>query len=153
MPDSSDQIICKLQQENKKLKKPLKQKGEELNLERRLRNSRETGWSPSTGADLHRIEVFDGSISDESSCTLRPCAAEKSSGMFWNGQGHARWSPAACRCFATTNPGHLIPGTDASCASGTPCSCSSYAKKTTPRRAYCRRSSGSTRPACTGTSR
>ena len=36
MPDSHDQIIYKLQQENKKLKKTLKQKDEELNLERRL---------------------------------------------------------------------------------------------------------------------
>ena len=36
MPDSPDQIIYKLQQKNKKLKKTLKQKGEELNLERHL---------------------------------------------------------------------------------------------------------------------
>ena len=37
---------------------------------RRLRalwNNRETGWDPSTSTDLHRIEVFDGVISDESS--------------------------------------------------------------------------------------
>ena len=66
MPDSPDQIICKLQQENKKLK-PLKQKDEELNRERQLWNNRETGWDPSTSTDLHRIEVFDGVISDESS--------------------------------------------------------------------------------------
>ena len=67
MPDSPDQIICKLQQENKKLKKTLKQKDEELNRERQLWNNRETGWDPSTSTDLHRIEVFDGVISDESS--------------------------------------------------------------------------------------
>ena len=67
MPDSHDQIIYKLQQENKKLKKTLKQKDEELNLERRLWNSRESGWDSGAGADLHRIEVFDGVISDESS--------------------------------------------------------------------------------------
>ena len=67
MPDSPDQIICKLQQENKKLKKTLKQKDEELNRERQLWNSRESGWDPSTSTDLHRIEVFDGVISDESS--------------------------------------------------------------------------------------
>ena len=36
-------------------------------------------------------------------CTLRPCAAGKSSGIFWNGQGRARSPPATCRCFATTN--------------------------------------------------
>ena len=74
MPDSPDQIIRKLQQENKNLKKILKQKDkkleqkdEELNLERQLWNSREAGWDPSTSTDLHRIEVFDGVISDESS--------------------------------------------------------------------------------------
>ena len=67
MPDSPDQIICKLQQENKKLKKTLKQKDKELNRERQLWNNRETGWDPSTSTDLHRIEVFDGVISDESS--------------------------------------------------------------------------------------
>ena len=67
MPDSHDQIIYKLQQENKKLKKTLKQKDEELNLERRLWNSREAGWDSGASVDLHRIEVFDGIISDESS--------------------------------------------------------------------------------------
>ena len=67
MPDLPDQIICKLQQENKKLKKTLKQKDEELNRERQLWNNREAGWDPSTSTDLHRIEVFDGIISDESS--------------------------------------------------------------------------------------
>ena len=81
MPDSPDQIIRKLQQENKNLKKILKQKDkkleqenkkmeqkdEELSLERQLWNSRESGWDPSTSTDLHRIEVFDGVISDESS--------------------------------------------------------------------------------------
>ena len=67
MPDSHDQIIYKLQQENKKLKKTLKQKDEELNLERRLWNSREAGWDSGASVDLHRIEVFDGVISDESS--------------------------------------------------------------------------------------
>ena len=74
MPDSPDQIIRKLQQENKNLKKILKQKDEKLeqkdeglNRERRLWNSRESGWDPSTSTDLHRIEVFDGIISGESS--------------------------------------------------------------------------------------
>ena len=67
MHDSSDQTIRKLQQEIKKLKEALKQKNEELSLERQLWNSRESGWNPSTGTDLHRIEVLDGVISDESS--------------------------------------------------------------------------------------
>ena len=60
MPDSPDQIIRKLQQENKNLKKI-------LDLERRLWSSREADWDPSTGTDLHRIEVFDGVIADKSS--------------------------------------------------------------------------------------
>ena len=45
----------------------MKQKDEELNRERQMWNNRETGWDPSTSTDLHRIEVFDGVISDESS--------------------------------------------------------------------------------------
>ena len=63
-----------MQQENKNLKKILKQKDkkleqkdEELNLERRLWNSRESDWDPGTSTDLYGIEVFDGVISDESS--------------------------------------------------------------------------------------
>ena len=60
MPDSPDQIIRKLQQENKNLKKI-------LDLERRLWSSREADWDPSTGTDLHRIEIFDGVIADKSS--------------------------------------------------------------------------------------
>ena len=60
MQDSPDQIIRKLQQENKNLKKI-------LDLKRRLWSSREADWDPNTGTDLHRIEVFDGVISDKSS--------------------------------------------------------------------------------------
>ena len=60
MPDSPDQIIRNLQQENKNLKNT-------LDLERRLWNSRESGWDSNTSTDLHRIEVFDGIISDKSS--------------------------------------------------------------------------------------
>ena len=67
MSDSPDQIIRKLQQENNKLKKTLKQKDKELSFERHLWSSRESGWDPSNDTDLHRIEVFDGVISDESS--------------------------------------------------------------------------------------
>ena len=78
MPDSPDQIIRKLQQENKNLKKILKQKDEELNLERRLWNSREAGWDSGASVDLHRIEVFDGVISDESSLhSATLCSREK----------------------------------------------------------------------------
>ena len=95
MPDSPDQIIRKLQQENKNLKKILKQKekkleqkDEELNLERQLWNNRETGWDPSTSTDLHRIEVFDGVISDESSLhSAALCSREEFPVCFGTGRG------------------------------------------------------------------
>ena len=120
MPDSPDQIIRKLQQENKNLKKILKQKDEkleqkdekleqkdenlkkilkqkdkkleqkdeELNLERRLWNSRETGWDSGASVDLHRIEVFDGVISDESSLhSATLCSREEFQYIFGTGSG------------------------------------------------------------------
>ena len=69
MPDSPDQIIYKLQQENKNLKKILKekdkkleQKGMELDLERSLWKSRCGDWDAGKGAALHRLEVLDDII-------------------------------------------------------------------------------------------
>ena len=47
--------------------KKLEQKDKELNLERSLWNSRKADWDSGANTDLHRIEVFDGIISDESS--------------------------------------------------------------------------------------
>ena len=47
--------------------KELEQKDKELNLERSLWNSRKADWDSGAGTDLHRIEVFDGIISNESS--------------------------------------------------------------------------------------
>ena len=47
--------------------KELEQKDKELNLERSLWNSRKADWDSGANTDLHRIEVFDGIISDESS--------------------------------------------------------------------------------------
>lgn len=67
MPDSPDQIIRKQQQEIKELKENLKRKDKELNLERSLWENREANWDPSASTDLHRLEIFDGIISDESS--------------------------------------------------------------------------------------
>ena len=75
MQDPSDQAIRKLEQENKKLKKILTQKDEkfnnmvrkkdkELDIERRLRKNRAADWDPGDSTDLHRIEVFDGIISE-----------------------------------------------------------------------------------------
>ena len=81
MQDSSDQTTHQLQQEIKKLKKTLAQKDRklsqkdkelvrrdrELDIERRLWKNRAADWDPGDSTDLHRIEVFDGIISDESS--------------------------------------------------------------------------------------
>ena len=78
MPDSPDQMIYTLQQENKNLKKILKekekilqQKGrelqqtvEKLDLERGLWKSRDGDWDASKGAVLHRLEVLDDIIRD-----------------------------------------------------------------------------------------
>ena len=58
-----------LKQKDKELEqkdKELEQKDKELNLERSLWNSRKAGWDSGAGTDLHRIEVFDGIISNES---------------------------------------------------------------------------------------
>ncbi len=68
MPDSPDQIIHRLEQENKNLKKilnqkdkKLEQKDEELSLERSLWKRRDGALSKDAdkSAMLHRIEVFD----------------------------------------------------------------------------------------------
>ena len=69
------------ERENARLSKSLKQKDKELeqkdkdlNLERSLWNNRKTDWNSGANTDLHRIEVFDDVISDESdlhSATLR----------------------------------------------------------------------------------
>ncbi len=68
MPDSPDQIIYRLEQENKNLKKilnqkdkKLEQKDEELSLERSLWKRRDGALSKDAdkSAMLHRIEVFD----------------------------------------------------------------------------------------------
>ena len=74
MQDSSDQTTHQLQQEIKKLKKTLaqkdrklSQKDKELDIERRLWKNRAADWDPGDSTDLHRIEVFGGIISDESS--------------------------------------------------------------------------------------
>ena len=50
-----------------RLRKSLEQKDKDLNIERSLWNSRKAEWDSGAGRDLHRIEVFDGIISDESS--------------------------------------------------------------------------------------
>ena len=67
MPDSSDQTIRRLQQENKKLKKTLEQKGKELDLERGLWKTRHGINIPvdaGRAALLHRLETLDGIIND-----------------------------------------------------------------------------------------
>ena len=53
--------------ENVGLGKLLEQKDKDLNLERSLWSSRKADWDSGANTDLHRIEVFDSVISDESS--------------------------------------------------------------------------------------
>ena len=50
-----------------RLRKSLEQKDKDLDLERSLWNSRKAEWDSGAGRDLHRIEVFDGITSNESS--------------------------------------------------------------------------------------
>ena len=57
--------IARFSKSLKQKAKELEQKDKELNLERSLWNSRKAGWDSGAGTDLHRIEVFDGIISDE----------------------------------------------------------------------------------------
>ena len=78
MPDSPDQMIYTLQQENKNLKKILKekekklqqkgraleQKDRELDLERSLWKSRDGSWDAGKWSALHRLEVLDDIIRD-----------------------------------------------------------------------------------------
>ena len=157
----------KLERENKKLKEILARKDEkfnrmvrkkdrdlvkkdreitknakELDIERRLWKNRAADWDPGDSTDLHRIEVFDGIISDESSLYSATLKTKK---KFQHILEHAEVYVAASDkmgCFATTNPGRPIPETGASCPSGTPYSWHWFTKKTTPRRACCRQYSG-----------
>ena len=58
-----------LKQKDKELEqnyKELEQKDKDLNIEHSLWNSRKADWDSGANTDLHRIEVFDGIISDES---------------------------------------------------------------------------------------
>ena len=85
MPDSPDQMINTLQQENKNLKKilrekekklqqkgrelqqkgrALEQKDRELDLERSLWKSRDGSWDAGKWSALHRLEVLDDIIRD-----------------------------------------------------------------------------------------
>ena len=71
MPDSPDQMIYTLQQENKNLKKILKEKEkklqqtvEKLDLERSLWKSRDGSWDAGKWSALHRLEVLDDIIRD-----------------------------------------------------------------------------------------
>ena len=71
MPDSPDQIMHRLEQENRSLKnilkqkdKKLEQKDRELGLEHGLWKSRNDGWNPGKGPALHLLEVLDGIIRD-----------------------------------------------------------------------------------------
>ena len=57
--------------------KELERKDKELNLERSLWNSRNADWDSCASTDLHRIEVFDSVISDESSLHFTTCPTSR----------------------------------------------------------------------------
>ena len=153
MPDSPDQIICKLQQENKKLKKTLKQKDEELNRERQLWNNRETSWDPSTSTDLHRIEVFDGVISDESSMhSATLCSREEFRYILERAEAYTAAS-GDMPLFRNDESKTSDPGNRCKLRFRHALLMSLIRKKDNPTRVRYRRSSGSFRPACAGTSR
>ncbi len=64
---------------NQKDREPVR-KDKDLNIERRLWKNREVDWDPRYSTVLHRIEMFDSVIPDESRQILRPCAAGNNSG-------------------------------------------------------------------------
>ena len=146
-----------LKQKDKELEqnyKELEQKDKDLDLERSLWNSRKAEWDSGAGRDLHRIEVFDGIISDESNLHSGDSAKHRRVPVHLATCGGVRDGLRRdAAVSATTNPGSLIPVTGASCASGTPCWWHLFVKKTIPHKARCRQSLESTRPACAGTSR
>ena len=59
--------IARFSKSLKRKDKELERKDKELNLERSMWNSRNADWDSGTSTDLHRIEVFDSVISEESS--------------------------------------------------------------------------------------
>ena len=59
--------IARLRKSPEQKDKELEQKDKDLILERSLWNSRKDDWETGASTDLHRIEVLDGIISDESS--------------------------------------------------------------------------------------
>ena len=156
MPDSPDQMIYTLQQENKNLKKILKekekklqQKGrelqqtvEKLDLERSLWKSRDGDWDASKGAVLHRLEVLDDIIRDADKLRQATLAdGPKFRYMLERAERFLAHS-GRCRCSATTIAGPRIRATGASCTCGTRCSWRSSTRRTTPRRGCLPRSSG-----------
>ena len=93
MPDSPDQMIYTLQQENKNLKKILKEKEkklqqtvERLDLERSLWKSRDGSWDAGKWSALHRLEVLDDIIRDADNLRQSTLADGPSSGTCWSGQ-------------------------------------------------------------------
>ena len=77
--------------------KELEQKDKDLNLERSLWNSRKPDWEAGINTDLHRIEMFDGIISDESSLHCDFVQYGRVSIYFEAGKGvhDGLWSDAA----------------------------------------------------------
>ena len=115
--------------------------------------NRAADWDPGDSTDLHRIEVFDGIISDESSLYS---ATLNGRAKFQHIVGHAEVYVTAndtMRLFRDDASGASAPGNRCRLLFQHAILMALVYKKDSPRRARCRQSSGQTRPACAGASR
>ena len=156
MPDSPDQMIYTLQQENKNLKKILKekekklqqkgrelqQKVERLDLERSLWKSRDGDWDASKGAVLHRLDVLNDIIRDADKLHQATLAdGTKFRHMLERAEEflvHSGQMPL----FRDDDRRASDRATGAGCTCGTRCSWRSSTRRTTPRRGCSPCSSG-----------
>ena len=67
MVRKKDRDLVKKDRDLVKKDREITKNAKELDIERRLWKNRAADWDPGDSTDLHRIEVFDGIISDESS--------------------------------------------------------------------------------------
>ena len=131
----------KLSQKDKELvrrDRKLSQKDKELDIERRLWKNRAADWDPGDSTDLHRIEVFDGIISDESSLYSATLKTKK---KFQHILEHAEVYVAASdkmRLFRDDKSRTSDPGNRCKLPLRHAILMALVHKKTTPRRACCR---------------
>ena len=103
--------------------------------------------------DLHRIEVFDGIISDESSLHSATLCSREEFRYILERAGACAIASGDMPLFRDDESRMSDPGNRCKLRFRHALLMSLIRKKDNPRRAHCRRSSESTRPACAGTSR